>query len=141
MMFQFCSIHLAFNRNYFEVVLIENIQRILGLKIHHIVTIIIRYIVVITKSIISFHSLINITKGHNQGISYYVTLGTITKQVNPKLHDAPNTSFCSIHHISNLKVLKKQSFPIHFLPASSFMRISFHFFCKASTTNLNIFFA
>jgi hypothetical protein len=67
----------------------ENIQRTLGVKIHHIVIVIVGYIGVTTKTIISFDSLINITRGPCQGISYYVTLGTITKQVNPKLHKVP----------------------------------------------------
>jgi hypothetical protein len=65
--------------------LIENTQITLKIKIHHIVTVIIGYIVVTTKTIISFHSRINITRGPYQGISYYVILGTIT---NHKLHEA-----------------------------------------------------
>jgi hypothetical protein len=43
--------------------------------------------------------------------------------------------------ISNVKVLGKQSFSICFPLASCFMQISFHFFCKVCTTNMNIFFA
>jgi hypothetical protein len=50
-------------------------------------------------------------------------------------------SSCERNCISNFKVLKKQSFSIHFPPASSFIWISFHFFCKVGTTNMNIFFA
>jgi hypothetical protein len=44
-------------------------------------------------------------------------------------------------YISNFKVLGKQSFSIHFPPATCFMWISFHFLCKVCTTNVNIFFA
>ena len=61
----------------------------LGVKIHHIVIVSVGYIVVITMYFISFHFLINITKGPYQGISFYVALGAITKQVNPKLHEPP----------------------------------------------------
>jgi hypothetical protein len=39
------------------------------------------------------------------------------------------------------KVLKKQSFSIRFPLASCFIQISFHFFGKFCTTNMNIFFA
>jgi uncharacterized membrane protein len=79
MMLQFCSIYLAFNKGYFEAVLIENTQRTLGIKILHIIIVIVGYIVVIMKTIISFCFVINITRGPCQGISYYLTLGTITK--------------------------------------------------------------
>jgi hypothetical protein len=43
--------------------------------------------------------------------------------------------------ISNFKVLGKQLFFICFPPATCFMQISFHFFCKVCTTNMTIFFA
>jgi hypothetical protein len=56
-------------------------------------------------------------------------------------HKIKNKKALVLHFILNLKVLKKQSFSIHFPLASSFMRISFHFFCKVGTTNMNIFFA
>jgi hypothetical protein len=44
-------------------------------------------------------------------------------------------------YILNFKVLGKQLFSIRVPLASCSMRISFHFFCKACMTNINIFIA
>jgi hypothetical protein len=47
----------------------------------------------------------------------------------------------TVNYISNFKVLGKQSFSICFPPASCFMQILFHLFCKVCMININIFFA
>jgi hypothetical protein len=51
------------------------------------------------------------------------------------------TSSILVLYISNFKVLEKQSFSICFPLAGCLMGISFHFFCKVYTTNINMFFA
>jgi hypothetical protein len=81
----------------------------------------------------------NITKAPSHTLSLH--------KCNLKSHPFPLSICCySLHFatlpcISNFKVLGKQSFSICFQPASCFMEILFHLFCKVGTTNMNNFFA
>jgi hypothetical protein len=60
-------------------------------------------------------------------------------------HGVPKVDFhgfmANDAHISNFKVLGKQSFFICFPPVSCFMQISFHFFSKFCMINMNTFIA